>query len=150
MVDSRSKGARGEQAVKKLLVDATGLPFERTPQSGALAAAHKLKGDVYVPGKTNVFTIEVKNYAEDPLSSKHLKNKTCLLDEWWEQAKREAKQNDNLPLLFYKYYRSPWFVVVGSLTFLPEEISCIYSYRLEAFILPAEDFLKFNKQSFIT
>ena len=67
MVDSRSKGARGEYLVRDLLREKVGLQFERVPSSGAL---EYLKGDLYVPHEKNRFCIEVKNYAESPLSDK--------------------------------------------------------------------------------
>ena len=67
MVDSRAKGARGEYLVRDMLREYTDLQFERVPSSGAL---EYLKGDLYVPHKKNVFCIEVKNYAESPLSDK--------------------------------------------------------------------------------
>ena len=61
MVDSRAKGARGEYLVRDMLRVATGLQFERVPNSGAL---EYLKGDLYVPNEKNRFCIEVKNYSE--------------------------------------------------------------------------------------
>ena len=69
MVDSRAKGARGEYLVRDLLRDHTNLQFERVPMSGAL---EYLKGDLYVPNERNHFCIEVKNYADSPLSDKIL------------------------------------------------------------------------------
>ena len=67
MVDSRAKGARGEYLVRDLLREQTKLKFERVPASGAL---EYLKGDLYVPNERNRFCIEVKNYADSPLSDK--------------------------------------------------------------------------------
>ena len=67
MVDSRAKGARGEYLVRDMLREATGLKFERVPASGAL---EYLKGDIYVPNNKNLYCIEVKNYADSPLTDK--------------------------------------------------------------------------------
>ena len=54
MVDSRQKGARAEAAAKGLLIKHSGLDWQRTPGSGALHAAHKLKGDLYIPDCKNI------------------------------------------------------------------------------------------------
>lgn len=113
MIDSRAKGARGELKVRDTLRELTGLKWERTPGSGAYSQSHGLKGDVYVPGTTNVFTVEVKSYEEDQMTSKMFNDSSKLL-EWWEQAERQAKQNMNLPLLIFKYDRSKIFVAYPS------------------------------------
>lgn len=67
MVDSRAKGARGEYLVRDMLRESTGLKFERVPASGAL---EYLKGDLYVPREANKYCIEIKNYADSPLTDK--------------------------------------------------------------------------------
>ena len=83
MVDSRAKGARGEYLVRDLLREYTNLQFERVPLSGAL---EYLKGDLYVPNEKNFFCIEVKNYAESPLTDKILtQKKTNHLTKWWKK-----------------------------------------------------------------
>lgn len=110
MVDSRQKGARAEADIVKKLSDATGLTFKRIPMSGALDAAHGLKGDVYLPNSLNIFCIEVKHYAEDHLTSKVLTDKTPQIQTWWEQTIREAAQISRKPLLIYKFDRSKIFV----------------------------------------
>lgn len=110
MVNSRQKGARGEENVRELLVASTALPFERVPGSGC----GKIKGDLYIPGKRNAFCIEIKSYAESPLSDKVLTNKTNNLVQWWTKLHRQAKQENQTPLLMFKYNRSKWFVVTKS------------------------------------
>ena len=55
-VDPRAKGARTETTVRDLLKKHTGLAWERVPGSGALDPKHQLKGDLYVPGRTEVNT----------------------------------------------------------------------------------------------
>lgn len=69
MVDPRAKGARTETVVRDLLRKLTGLVWERVPGSGALDPKHLLKGDLYVPGRTNLYSVEVKGYAEDHINS---------------------------------------------------------------------------------
>jgi len=110
MVDSRQKGGRAESALKKVLRDATGLNFQRTPGSGALNATHMLKGDIYLPNTANRFCIEVKHYKDDHLTSKILTSKTPQLMEWWNQAVRQAAQVDMQPMLFFKHDRGKWFI----------------------------------------
>ena len=68
VVDARAKGARTETTVRDLLKKHTGLGWERVPGSGALDPKHLLKGDLYVPGRTNLWCVEVKGYAEDHLT----------------------------------------------------------------------------------
>lgn len=114
MVDSRQKGGRAEAAIKKVLRDATGINFQRTPGSGALNETHKLKGDIYIPNAANRFCIEVKHYKDDHLTSKILTSKTPQLIEWWKQAVRQGIQVDMLPLLFFKFDRSKWFMATNS------------------------------------
>lgn len=109
MVDSRAKGARGEYLVRDLLREQTKLKFERVPASGAL---EYLKGDLYVPNERNRFCIEVKNYADSPLSDKMFtQEKTNNLIRWWNKVVLQAKNGNQEPLLFFKYNRSRVFAV---------------------------------------
>ena len=109
MVDSRAKGARGEYLVRDMLREHTGHQFERVPSSGAL---EYLKGDLYVPHAKNKFCIEVKNYAESPLTDKiFTASRTNNLIQWWTKLERQAERGSQEPLLFFKYNRSPVFVV---------------------------------------
>ena len=110
MVDSRAKGARGEYLVRDLLRESTNLQFERVPMSGAL---EYLKGDLYVPNEKNLYCIEVKNYAETPLTDKILtQKKTNNLSRWWKKIVQQAKSGNQKPLLFFKYNRSKIYVTI--------------------------------------
>lgn len=110
MVDSRAKGARGETQVRDLLKTITKLGWERTPGSGALDKKHGLKGDLYVPNANNIFCVEVKNYAEDHLTSEILTSKSPQILEWWKQTLRESSEVNKKPLLIFKFNRSKIFV----------------------------------------
>lgn len=110
LVDSRAKGARGEMLARDWLRQATGLGWERTPGSGALAASKKLKGDIWVPGEKNWFTVEIKNYEEDGFNTGALTHKSSVFNSWLSQAIREAGENGNDFMLMYKWNRSPWFI----------------------------------------
>ena len=145
MVDSRAKGARGEYLVRDMLREFTGHQFERVPSSGAL---EYLKGDLYVPHAKNKYCIEVKNYESSPLSDKiFTAPKTNNLIKWWNKLEKQADQGDQKPLLFFKYNRSPVFVV----TERPPKGTKQYMFIcfLECFILLAEEWLEKEKVEFL-
>lgn len=145
MVDSRAKGARGEYLVRDMLRDATGLQFERVPNSGAL---EYLKGDIYVPHAKNIYCIEVKNYAESPLSDKiFTQEKTNNIIRWWNKLKIQAEGGSQKPLLFFKYNRSQIFVV----TEVPPK-NTTHHLRIEwldCYVLLASVWLEFEKPEFL-
>ena len=98
MVDSRAKGARGEYLVRDMLRDATGYQFERVPASGALAY---LKGDIYVPNEKNRFCIEVKSYADSPLTDKiFTARKTNNLIRWWKKVEIQGGRKSRTIIIF--------------------------------------------------
>lgn len=139
MVDSRAKGARGEYIVRDFLREHTGLKFERVPQSGAL---EYLKGDIYVPNENNIYCIEVKNYSETPLTDKiFTQEKTNKLTNWWKQTTRQAKQGNQLPLLFFRYNRSKLYVVTD---FPLEDTKYMYINWIGCYVMLADDFIKTN------
>lgn len=109
MVDSRDKGARAELAVRDELRKLTGHKWERVPSSGALSPIHLLKGDLYIPGKDNIFCVECKHYAQDQLNTSVLTNKSPELIDWWNQTLRQASQVNKEPLLLFKHDRSKIF-----------------------------------------
>lgn len=109
MVDSKAKGARGETIVRDAMRSLTGLGWERTPGSGALDPKHQLKGDLYIPNSKNNYCVEVKNYADDELSTKLLTGVSPIMLTWWEQAIRQGIQVDKKPLLVFKHNRSKLF-----------------------------------------
>lgn len=110
MVDPRAKGARVETQIRDTLRKHTGLVWERVPGSGALDPKHLLKGDLYVPGKANVYCVEAKGYADDHISSAILTGKSPQLIQFWEQALRQGEQVSMKPLLVFKFDRSKQFV----------------------------------------
>ena len=153
---SRNKGARAESDLVKLLRVKTGLQWERVPGSGALDEKHGLKGDCYVPNEKNLFCVEVKHYAEDHLTSKLLTSKTPQLLEWWSQAVRQGKQVSKLPMLFFKFDRSKWFVAFTasavSATFsgnLPPLGQYLYLGEEEIYLMQIEEFFDNNEVRWI-
>ena len=151
MVDSRQKGARAETAAKKILKEHTGLNWERTPGSGALAEQHGLKGDLYVPKEKNLYTVEVKHYKDCAIDHTLLTGKNPKLIEWWQQAVREANQNGNYPMLLFKHDRSKWFVAFDNLD--PFEHGFRYLMYEDGdrtfFIAVLEEYLKHTKFDWI-
>jgi hypothetical protein len=145
MVDSRAKGARGEYLVRDMLREHTNLQFERVPNSGAL---EYLKGDLYVPHEKNVYCIEVKNYAESPLSDRiFTQKKTNNLIQWWKKLIIQAEGGNQDPLLFFKYNRSPVYVVTE---IRPEKtIEWMYISFLNCYVLLADEWLNKEKIRFI-
>lgn len=109
-VDPRAKGARAETDIRDKLRLATGLAWERVPSSGALDAKHGLKGDLYVPNEKNLYSVEVKHYAEDHFTSSIFTAKEPQLFKWWDQAVRQGLQVAKKPLLIFKHDRSKIFV----------------------------------------
>ena len=109
MVDSRAKGATAETKVRDELRKLTKLQWERVPGSGALDPKHKLKGDLYLPDRTNFFCVEVKHYKDDHLNTTLFTGKSPQLLEWWQQTIRESAQVGREPLLIFKHDRSQLF-----------------------------------------
>lgn len=150
MVDSRAKGARTETLARDMLRKHTGLVWERVPGSGALDPKHQLKGDLYVPGRTNLFAVEVKGYAEDHLTSQILTAKNPQLIEWWKQAYRQGCQVNKHPLLIYKFDRSKLFVAFEDLPTQNYRFMCISCDGYEFFTALLEDWLEHEKTQFVS
>ena len=144
MVDSRAKGARGEYLVRDMLREFTGHQFERVPSSGAL---EYLKGDLYVPHAKNKFCIEVKNYENSPLTDKiFTAPKTNNLIQWWKKLEQQAERGNQLPMLFFKYNRSPVFIVTQREPGYPEYM---YISILDCYVSLAEEWLTMEKVEFL-
>ena len=116
---SKAKGSRAELLARDLLRSATGLKWERTPLSGALHESHKLSGDIYVPGEKNLYTIEVKHYADSHINHLLINGVNHQIEKWWDQTLREAGENCNSPVLIIKHDRSKFYAVVEKSTLIP-------------------------------
>ena len=79
MVSSRQKGLRAEKQVIQTLTRETGLEWEQTPGSGS----GKIKGDLRVRGKHNLFCVEVKFYRDTEFNSKIFTSRTNNFNKWW-------------------------------------------------------------------
>lgn len=150
-VDARAKGARTETTVRDLLKKHTNLGWERVPGSGALDPKHLLKGDLYVPGRTNLYCTEVKGYAEDHLTSHLLTSKTPQLIEFWEQTIRQGLQVNKKPLLIFKFDRSKVFVAFGDMPTTQAYRWVYYNHEThEFYVALLEDWLKYEQPEFVT
>lgn len=151
MVDPRAKGARTETLARDALRKHTKLTWERVPGSGALDPKHQLKGDLYVPGRTNLYAVEVKGYAEDHINSTLLTGKNPQLLEFWKQTTRQGHQVNKKPLLIFKFDRSKLFVAF-------EDMPSHTGYRcllvniegFEFFVALLDDWLQFENPIFVT
>lgn len=149
MVDSRQKGATAETKVRDELRKLTNLKWERVPGSGALDPKHGLKGDLYVPGESNLFAIEVKHYKDNYLDSTLLTGKNPQLLEWWKQALRQGEQVSKTPLLIYKFDRSKLFVAFKEFPTINYRYMYISVEGIEVYTALLEDYILNEKPRFI-
>ena len=150
MVDSRAKGARTETVVRDALKKHTGLGWERVPGSGALDPKHQLKGDLYVPGRTNLWCVEVKGYAEDHISSALLTGKSPQLIEFWKQSVRQGQQVNKKPLLAFKFDRSKIFAAFLDMPTTTYRYLFVSIDEHEFYVALLEDWLVNEQPQFVT
>lgn len=149
MIDVRQKGATAETRARDELRLLTGLKWERVPGSGALDPKHQLKGDLYVPGEKNLYSVEVKHYKSSHIDYSLITGKNPQIIEWWEQATRQGFQVDKEPLLIFKHDRSKFFAAFLD---MPEgEFPFIFVSKNEHefYISLLEDYIKHNRPRFI-
>lgn len=149
MVDVRAKGAKAETDAKNILKKYTGLGWERTPGSGALDEKHMLKGDLYCPGKENLYCVEVKHYEDDHLTSQLLTSKNPQLIQWWEQAVRQGIQVGRKPLLIFKHNRSKMFVAYEDIPTTDYRNMFIDVLDHSFYVALLEEWLTYQKPKFI-
>ena len=123
MVNARQKGTKAEKEVAAILKRHTGLDFIQTPGSGS----GKIKGDLYVEDKHNLFLIEVKHYKDMGFTHKIFTQKSNNLVVWWNKAIKQAQQMQQEPIILMKQNYSNWFVVT---TRKPLKEKKIYAHKL--------------------
>ena len=148
-VDPRAKGARAETQVRDQLRILTGHSWERVPSSGALDPKHGLKGDLYIPNEKNLYVTECKHYAEDHLTSSILTGKSPQFFIWWEQAVRQGKQVDKIPLLMFKYDRSKTFCAFEQMPTADYRYFFINALGYEVYVALLEDFITHEQPKFV-
>ena len=136
MVNSRQKGNRGEQQVISILERLTDETWEQTPGSGS----GKIKGDLRVHGKHNLFTVEVKFYKHVGFDSKIYTQKSNNLFKWWSKLIRQAQDMEQEPLLIFRENHGKFFVAT---TRKPKNtLRYMHIAWLGAYILIAEHWLE--------
>jgi hypothetical protein len=105
MVNSRDKGTRGEYAVIKLIEELLGIKLKRDVEQYRQAD----RGDLILAedGADWPFCVEVKSYSG--LSVTHR-------PAWWQQVEKASAAHGLIPVLFYKYDRYEWRVVLKANT----------------------------------
>ena len=104
MVNSRDKGTRGEYAVIKLIEELLGIKLKRDVEQYRQAD----RGDLILAEDADwPFCVEVKSYSG--LSVTHR-------PAWWQQVEKASAAHGLIPVLFYKYDRYEWRVVLKANT----------------------------------
>lgn len=105
MVNSGKKGQGGENQVKRLILDHLGVPLKRDLEQWRSAD----RGDLIPDFKDGEFDwplcIEVKTYSSKNMSVTHR-------PAWWQQVRKAAKAQGKIPVLWYKYDRRDWRIVM--------------------------------------
>lgn len=115
---SGPKGATFERAVARLFTDRFGAEFRRVPRSGAFTggrnrqinetlgddAKNVLSGDIFGPMDFK-FSVECKNYQDEPKFHHIMAGESRMLNRWLEQADDDAEFADKIPLLLFKITR---------------------------------------------
>ena len=108
-INSKNKGSRFERKIGAWFTQWTGFKFERNRAgSGAWHSKHAHRCKI---------SIECKNYKDIKFEHVLLGNKTCDILRFWEQASKDAKRANKLPILCMRYNSMPanefFFVVEG-------------------------------------
>ena len=105
MGNSGKKGQGGENQAKRLFLDHLGVPLKRDLEQWRSAD----RGDLIPDFKDGEFDwpycIEVKTYSSKNMSVAH---RPAL----WEQVRKAAKSQKLIPVLWYKYDRRDWRIVM--------------------------------------
>lgn len=120
MKNSKSKGNRFERMVAKWFTEYSGFKFGRTPYSGAYHQSKDLSSDVLCTDERHAhrckLSIECKFYKEIKFEHILLGNKSCDILKFWDQACRDAKRSNKVPILCMRYNSMPkseFFFLVG-------------------------------------
>ena len=141
MVNSRRKGNDAEIKVAGMLHRHTGETFTQTPGSGS----GKVKGDLMVPHKHNLFTIEVKHYRDMAFNHKIFTQKSNTFVGWWSKLCKQAQEMKQEPLLIFKENHSQWYVAT---TRKPLYKKHMYINWLGCYVTLAEKYLETEEIKF--
>ena len=135
MVNPRQKGNRGEQQVIAILDRVTQEKWEQTPGSGS----GKIKGDLRVHGKHNIFCVEVKFYKNVGFDAKIFTQKSNNFFQWWSKICKQAQQMKQEPLLVFRENHGKFFV--ATVREPKNTLRYMHIAWLGAYVLILEDWL---------
>ena len=142
MVNARQKGTKAEKEAAAMLKRHIGLDFVQTPGSGS----GKIKGDLHVENKHNLFLIEVKHYKNMGLNEKIFTQKSNNIIVWWNKAIKQAQQMGQEPMILMKQNYSNWFVIT---TRKPtKDKRYMHINWLGAYVMNAEKWLEKEEMEF--
>jgi len=121
-MNSKNKGNRWERAVAAWLTEWTGYKFERNRAGSGSWWGNKDAGaDITCTDTRHAhrckLSIECKSYKDIRFEHVLLENKGCDIVKFWEQACRDAKRTDKIPILCMRYNSMPkkeFFFVIQS------------------------------------
>jgi len=118
-INSRSKGAKNERNVAKILETWTNKKFSKTPASGGLQwQTSNSKGDVVCTTEGHFFPFCIEAKFHNRIDFSHLLTpniKNCDILGFWAQCARDAKKCNKVPMLLMRYNQLPkefYFLVV--------------------------------------
>ena len=111
MANSKRKGNKFELKVSKWFTKWTSYKFGRTPYSGANHQSRDLASDIMCQDERHAhrckISVECKNYKEIKFEHLLLGNKVCDILKFWEQASKDAKRANKVPILCMRYNSMP-------------------------------------------
>lgn len=111
MANSKRKGNKFELKVSKWFTEWTSFKFGRTPYSGANHQSRDLSSDIMCQDERHAhrckISVECKNYKEIKFEHLLLGNKRCDILKFWEQASKDAKRANKVPILCMRYNSMP-------------------------------------------
>lgn len=121
-MNSKRKGDKFERTIAKWFTEWSGYKFERNRAgSGAWHSNKDSTSDLTCTDEKHAhrckISIECKNYKDIKFEHILLGNKNCDILKFWEQAYKDAKRSNRVPILCMRYNSMPkeeFFFVVGN------------------------------------
>lgn len=140
MANSKKKGNRFELKVAKWFTAWTQYKFGRTPGSGSFHQNRDLTSDISCIDEKHAhrckISVECKSYKEINFEHVLLGNKHCDILKFWDQASRDAKRGNKIPILCMRYNSMPseefFFVVqpeIGEILNEPIDRCMVLEYK---------------------
>ena len=126
-INQRSKGARGEREVAKIIREwwskvEPKAEFVKTPGSGgwqgkgfrgqSLRSEFRMSGDLMTTSKRFPFSIEVK-FREAWSYANVVRKRASPVWGWWRQCVDAARECGAVPMLWFRRARGQWLVMLG-------------------------------------